>query len=331
MGGDRATGEVAVASVAARLVGSARDHVWFAAYLIGAVAYVAATGMPTARNRLFLLIGVGLIAASAGRPRAWARVIIDWAPLFFLLSFYDVLRAHADQWLTPHAIPQIRFDEWLFGGTVPTIRLQHMIYTPGHPHVWDFLVFFVYLSHFFVPLVVAGILWKFAYERFRRFAVVFVSLTFLAFLTYALYPAVPPWLASKQADLGPTSKIIDEMWVHVGLRSGASVLSATAHLANPVAAVPSLHAAYPLLLMLFFWRSARRWRWLLPLYPLAMAFTLVYTAEHYVFDIILGWLYATVVFLAGSKLFDAWEARRRVPVAVAPVGVAPVPVTVSTA
>ena len=117
----------------------------------------------------------------------------------------------------------------------------------------------------------------------------------------------------------------------VGLRSGASVLSATAHLANPVAAVPSLHAAYPLLLMLFFWRSARRWRWLLPLYPLAMAFTLVYTAEHYVFDIILGWLYATVVFLAGSKLFDAWEARRRVPVAVAPVGVAPVPVTVSTA
>src|SRR5438477_520022 len=84
----------------------------------------------------------------------------------------------------------------LFGGTVPTIRLQHLIYTPGHPHVWDFVVFFVYLSHFFVSLVVAGVLWRFAHERFRRFAVVFVSLTFLAFLTYALYPAVPPWLAS---------------------------------------------------------------------------------------------------------------------------------------
>ena len=56
--------------------------------------------------------------------------------------------------------------------------------------------------------------------------------------------------------------------------------------------MPSLHAAYPVLLMLFFWSSAGKWRWLLPLYPLLMAFSLVYTGEHYVFDILLGWVYA---------------------------------------
>ena len=107
-----------------------------------------------------------------------------------------------------------------------------------------------------------------------------------------LYPAVPPWLASQNASIPPTAKIIDEMWTHIRLANGASVFSATGHFADPVAAMPSLHAAYPMLLMLFFWKSAGRCRWLLALYPLAMAFTLVYTGEHFVIDIIFGWLYA---------------------------------------
>ena len=57
--------------------------------------------------------------------------------------------------------------------------------------------------------------------------------------------------------------------------------------------MPSLHAAYTLLVTLFLWRAAR-WPWaraLLALYPPAMAFALVYTAEHYVVDILLGWAY----------------------------------------
>ncbi len=74
--------------------------------------------------------------------------------------------------------------------------------------------------------------------------------------------------------------------------------------------MPSLHAAYPLLLMLFFWPLAGRWRWLLPLYPLAMAFSLVYAGEHYVFDIFLGWLYAAVVYFVGMWAMDAWARRR---------------------
>ena len=63
--------------------------------------------------------------------------------------------------------------------------------------------------------------------------------------------------------------------------------------------------------MLFFWKSAGRWRWLLPLYPLAMAFALVYTGEHFVIDVLLGWLYATVVFVVGNRLFDRYELRRK--------------------
>jgi membrane-associated phospholipid phosphatase len=100
------------------------------------------------------------------------------------------------------------------------------------------------------------------------------------------------------------------MWTHVRFGNGSGIFSGTGHFADPVAAVPSLHAAYPLLLVLFFWKSAGRWRWLLALYPLAMALTLVYTGEHFVIDVLLGWMYATVVFVVGNRLFDAYEIRR---------------------
>ena len=168
----------------------------------------------------------------------------------------------------------------------------------------------VYVSHFFAALLVAAFLWKFAYPRFRRFAGLFVALSFAAFVTYALFPAAPPWLASQSHAIGPTAKIVDEIWAHLGLHNGGSLLSARSPLANPVAAIPSLHAAYPVLLMLFFWRGAGRWRWLLALYPLAMAFALVYTGEHYVFDIFLGWLYAVVVYFVGTWVADRWALRR---------------------
>jgi len=292
-----------------------RTQVAIVAWAILVVVMVGIWGLPQGRPELFLLITTGLIATSAGNPWAWARVARDWAPLFVVLSTYDLLRSYADHWSRVHMFTQIHFDQWLFGGDVPTVRLQHLLYTPGTAHWWDYAAFTVYMSHFFAAFVVAALLWKFAYPQFRRFVGLFVGLTLLGFTTYALFPAAPPWLASEQGALPPTAKIIDEMWAHIGLRSGAQIFSATGHLANPVAAVPSIHAAYPLLIVLFFWRSAGRWRWLLPLYPLAMGLTLIYGAEHYVFDVLLGWLYATVVYLLGTGLLDLWDRYREQKVA----------------
>jgi uncharacterized membrane protein SirB2 len=280
-------------------------------------------GLPRSRPQLFLVLGLALFAATAGKRRGWMRVVRDWLPLFVVLSVYDFVRGEAQFWGTVHVVPQIDADRWLFGG-VPTVWLQHHLFTPGSPHWWDYGVFFVYLSHFFVALTVAAVLWKVNHASFRRFAAFFVALTLLGFLTYAAFPAAPPWLASQTQHLAPTARVIDEMWTHVGLRSGAHTLSATSDLANPVAAMPSLHAAYPMLLLLFFWRRAGRWRWLLALYPLAMGFTLVYAAEHYVVDILFGWLYAVVVYVVGSHVADWWAARRtRVPPVPIPVELSP--------
>jgi membrane-associated phospholipid phosphatase len=82
--------------------------------------------------------------------------------------------------------------------------------------------------------------------------------------------------------------------------------------------MPSLHVAFACLVALFIALQLRsRWRSLLVLYPLAMAFTLVYCGEHYVLDLVAGVAYIAAVHLAVGR----WEARRAArKAALAPVG-----------
>jgi hypothetical protein len=102
-----------------------------------------------------------------------------------------------------------------------------------------------------------------------------------------------------------------DVWNQLGIQVANSLVENGSGFFNEVAAVPSLHAAYPLLFLLFFWTGAHwYWRVLLAAYPLAMAFTLVYSGEHYVSDILLGWVYAVTAFVL-VKAWDRWRAARR--------------------
>jgi hypothetical protein len=231
-------------------------------------------------------------------PRTWTRAVADWWPIALILVAYLVLHELAST-LTPgaHVQPQLGFDEFVFGGTAPTVRLQRELWDPGDPHWYDYLAWLVYLSHFVVTITVGIVLWFRAYPLFRRFRVLFLTVTFAGFVTYVVYPAIPPWLASRRGDMPHTVRIVRAMWLELGLSDVAAVFGEKSRYAFPVGALPSLHAAWPFLLLVFFWPIAGRWRALLVAYALAMAFTLVYTADHFVFDILLGWTYVIVVVL----------------------------------
>ena len=64
-----------------------------------------------------------------------------------------------------------------------------------------------------------------------------------------------------------------------------------------VAAVPSLHAGYPLLMALFVGEKAPRLAPVLAVYVLAVWMAIVYLGEHYVFDVVTGAIYAVVAYL----------------------------------
>ena len=114
------------------------------------------------------------------------------------------------------------------------------------------------MSHFFASFIIAGVLWKTNYPKFRRFVPMFVGLTFIGYITYVLYPAMPPWMASQFGHIPHTRAS--------STRSGSTCTSAWDRRSSPaatnfdnnVAAMPSLHGAYPMLICLFFWKGSSR-------------------------------------------------------------------------
>lgn len=289
-----------------------------AVYLAALSVAMWRDGIPAARERLLLWIVLGLLAFSITNVRGWARgVVLEWIPFALILSAYDLLRGQADGLLfATHVRPQLEADRVLGLGTAPTVWLQeHLWHGPADLRWWDYGAWAVYSSYFLATYLLAAALWFVARDRFRPYVATVSLLALMGFATYALFPAAPPWLASEEGALEWTTRTIGIVSGHVPVLDFATLFERGSQYANPVAAVPSLHAAYTLLLTLTLWPLVPRWvRPVLAAYPLAMAFALVYTAEHYLVDVLLGWAYAIVAVWV-VRTVGAPLARRARPAA----------------
>ncbi|HEX5147389.1 MAG TPA: phosphatase PAP2 family protein [Conexibacter sp.] len=280
----------------------------------GSVAVVVAFGLPYTRDWVFAWAVLGALAVSFGDLGGWFRgVLVDWLPFFLVMTAYDLARGGADGWLAPtHYLPQADADRWLFGGDVPSAWLQQQLHVTGRVQWFEVLAFLVYVSHFFVTPLLAAALWVRDRWRFRRFAASLALLTLMGCVTFVAFPAAPPWLASEHGLVAPTARLIPQLWTWLGIGAADSFVDAGYRYANEVAAVPSLHAAVSLLVALSVW-PRRTWaRALVAAYPLAMAFAVVYTGEHYVTDVLLGWIYAVAAFAAVRWVAARLASRRLV-------------------
>ncbi|MCW2494517.1 phosphatase PAP2 family protein [Jatrophihabitans sp.] len=304
-------------------------------------------GLHFDRTGLLFWFALGLLAASIGKRRIWF-VVVDFAPFAAVLVAYDLLRGAADTLGMPTWWqPQVDVDKFLFGGAEPTVWLQEHL---KHRDVrwYDVVVCLCYISFFFLPYACAAVFWLRSRWEFYRWAIRFVALSFLGFALFALVPAAPPWAAAKcMPNLvanHPSDPICLDYRSAAGVQNGG-LLGSLHHVApgaNPyieriayrgfgelhlkaagsllqegqgavdqVAAVPSLHAAGTLLFVLFVWgRANRPWRAVLALYPPLMAFSLVYSAEHYVSDVLAGWLLALLVHVGASRLERSARGQR---------------------
>ena len=281
-----------------------------ALYSVVFVIGTRAWGFPLNRQAIFFWVLLGLLAASAASPSKWLRgIVVDWLPLFVLLFTYDFLRGAADDLFPAHITPQLFADEVLGLGVAPTVRLQQWLLHATHLHWWDHALSALYLTHFVVPFAVGIYLWCRNRHRFRAYAARIITMSYLAFVTYALYPAVPPWMAGRAGDMEPVTRVNRLVWRDWGLRFAERLAGDGSHLVNQVAAVPSLHAAYPALLLFFFWRSGRVVRGVLAAYTLAMGYALVYLGEHFFIDIVLGWAYAGLAMWLVARASRWWQRR----------------------
>jgi membrane-associated phospholipid phosphatase len=271
-----------------------------AVYVVALLLEITLRGFPQGWSRPLVWLALGAIVFSVSFSSRVPRVVRDWAPLASILLVYDLLRGYADGLLFPaHTIPQIDADRWFFGA-VPTVWLQrHLWHGANHLEWWDYATWAVYITHFFGTLLVAIGLWLWARDRFARYAAMVCSLAAAGFATYVLFPAVPPWMASTDSYIDHTQRIVGIVWAQIPIASFSDAFQNGQHYANNVAAMPSLHAGYALLITLYLWRLVPRWvRVPLALYPVAMAFALVYSGEHYFVDCLVGWLYAVIAFVA---------------------------------
>lgn len=292
---------------------TARRRALLAGVALAFAASVVRWGFPTGRDVVVGWLLLVLLAWCGGDLRAWGRAVVtDWLPLLAVLFAYDLLRGQADGLAgRAHVLPQLRADELLFGGTVPTVWLQQQLHDPAITAWWEVALVPVYLSHFVVPLGVAGVLWARSHAAFRRYALTLVVLTAMTLATYALFPAAPPWLAAQQDELPELTRVVSHVMRSSGVDTVRALVAQGDAYANPVAAIPSLHSAVPLMVVLLAWRrSGPRLRVLLVLYPPAMTFTLVYGAEHYVVDVLIGWAYAAVAVVVAGRLLRASSPPR---------------------
>ena len=215
-------------------------------------------------------------------------------PFVILLLVYESFRGIADR-LNSHVnytfAPDV--DRWLFG-KLPMDYLQKW-WWHGHTSWYDVVLYIPYMLFFVLPIGVALLVWKTRESQYWTVVTTYLVTFFSAFLTFLLFPAAPPWLASEHHVIEPITRISSNVWASMGIQNFPSVYN---HIApNPVAAVPSLHAACATLFSLFMFQLyGRRWGYLSLLYPILIYIGVVYEGEHYAFDVIAGIVYALLAY-----------------------------------
>lgn len=217
--------------------------------------------------------------------RAWLL-----APAFVLFTAMNLLhatfRSSADD-VAPFApVNAAQFDIAVFG-TAPSVALQDWLGASGF---WASFAFLYWTTLFWVPVLLVGVV---VLSRgkgyFLRLLLLHMALVLSADIIYAAVPSRPPWM-----DL--------ELVRIIAIESGEGVRFDS----NPMAALPSLHVAVPLLYALWFRgfepssKLRRLWPWLMA-WAVVMSWCVVYTGEHYVIDVVTGFAWAGIVYVVMDR------------------------------
>ena len=165
------------------------------------------------------------------------------------------------------------------------------------PDLVTALNIFYFVGHF----VFTGIFFLWLYHRsrdgFKSFRDGFLVATAISVVIHWLYPTAPPRLAEEG--------IADTLRLLSGIDIGSQHTSA---LSNPVAAVPSLHAAYALGVGIGLLRYAGSSlvRAGGAIYPPLVVLTIVVTGNHFILDAVAG-----AAVLGAGFLLVRWLRRER--------------------
>ncbi len=148
-----------------------------------------------------------------------------------------------------------------------------------------------YLSWVPLPLIFAFYLYAVNKNLFLRFFMAFFIVNIIGFIIYYLHPAAPPWyyeihgpaLNTQTKSYAAGLLRFDHFFgIHLfeGMYSKGS---------NVFAAMPSLHASYPLIGLIYaFKQKSLPFKIIFAIFMAGIWFSAVYLTHHYILDVIAG-------------------------------------------
>ncbi|AWM33174.1 phosphatase PAP2 family protein [Hymenobacter nivis] len=265
------------------------------------------------------LVLVGLCNACYFLSATTRRFITGFSIFVVFWVLYDYLRAFPNYtFRAVDVAPLYHAEKALFG-----IGYRGQLLTPNefwlrhHTAFLDVLCGFFYLCWVPIPLGFAGYLFFRNRRLFFEFSLTFLLVNLLGFVVYYLHPAAPPWyvqqhgLAFQPLAMGSTAGLarFDSFF---GVSIFKSIYTKNA---NVFAAMPSLHSAYPVI-VLFYAVKNRSGFFNLLFFSIMLGiwFAAVYTSHHYVLDVLAGIATALVgigllrLLLAKSAAFNGFLA-----------------------
>lgn len=236
------------------------------------------------------------------------RFILGFSIFIIFWVIYDSMRIIPNYEVsTVHINEPYEFEKILFG-----INVNGNLLTPNeyfsifNNKILDFLSGFFYINWMPIPIGFGIYLYLKDKSLFLEYSLVFLLVNLLGFAIYYLYPAAPPWYVEIYGfDLqigipGNRAGLVrfDEL---VGLPIFESIYNKNA---NVMAAIPSLHAAYPVI-VLFFAIKKRLSLIAIVLFIIFMSgiwFSAVYSGHHYIIDVLLGVILALITLIIFEKI-----------------------------
>jgi inositol phosphorylceramide synthase catalytic subunit len=242
-------------------------------------------------DELFLVLLFNTLFYLSGTTR---RFILGFTVFIVFWVLFDSMKAFPNyRYNTVHIESIYRLEKSLFGirSSDGVVRTPNEFWLVHQYTFLDILSGFFYLCWIPLPLAFAGYLFYRDKEAFFRFALSFLIVNLIGFVVYYACPAAPPWYVEQYGfafnphtpgNTAGLGRWDDYFHVHVfaGLYAKSS---------NVFAAMPSLHSAYPLIVLYYGIRYRMHW-WnvLFALIMVGIWFAAVYASHHYVLDVLAG-------------------------------------------
>ena len=293
-------------------------------YLIGYLWWLRTQGLPIDRISVAFSLFIFLACAFIGKPLlTWLVLIFDVGAYALMWYLYEITRGGADG--GPGGTPAFpiqaeslrNIDRFLFFGHDPNLVLQRWLMKPTVTW-YEKILSTVYFTHFVFPIVCMAVLWVISHRQWGRFMRRFATLLFIACIMFIVLPSAPPWMLGsarhpyKIAEFASLKRNTGRGFVSLGFSGFVKSWVKGQDWANEIAAMPSLHCGFALIVPLFFFRWIRQWwvKALLLLFPATMLFALVFFGEHWVIDGLVGWAIVVFSFWLWNRLESWWRRRQ---------------------